>query len=329
MSIKDFKNNIELKPKNSFFKKRKNRVKDFSWQGTKENPFKKNDNSQKRKVYFYLTIIIFCFFITIFLFIFHPFFKITQIETKGLQRINSVDIKTVTYNVLALKSFIFLPNNSYFKIDLENLEEVIKNRFPIENVKIEKVFPNKLNIIIEEKITTVIYDNGEKYSFINLNGDVVEIFRKVSNYEWQEDYKIVTSTDEFDNIIEKKELFNKEHTPDIQNLIDTIGNYPIVFDMREKNIEINKNVITEKYTKKIIEWYKLLKNSNINLKYFIINNSLNQLIIKTFDGWYIKSNINREVKNQIRELNTVLEQEIKEKYFIYIDLRYKDRIYWK
>ncbi|MFA5210933.1 MAG: FtsQ-type POTRA domain-containing protein [Patescibacteria group bacterium] len=332
MILKDFKQNIELKPKTSFFCRKKIKVnKDYAWQGTKINPYKKECDSEKKKFLFYVFIILFCVFITIFLAIFNPFFKISEININGLQRINNAEIKTVTFDLLNLKSFGFLPNDSYFRIKIDNIIEILKNRFPIEEITITKSFPNVLNIDIKEKITTIIYDNGKEYSFINLNGDIVEIFRKVASYEWQETIKINTSTDEFGKIIENKEVINKIHKPDIKSLINDMGNYPIVFDERQTDVEINKNVLNQNQARKIVDWFNLLnKNTDeINLKYFILNNSNDEVIIQTYDAWYIKTSVDREVENQYKELKTVLEKEIQNQNFSYIDLRYPNRIYWK
>jgi cell division septal protein FtsQ len=331
MSIKDFKKNIDLKPKTSFFgfrKKNKN-TKDFSWQGGNVNPFKKEDKRTKRIIYLYLFLILFCILITLSVLIFHPFFKINKIEIKGLQRIERMEIETVVNDLLDLNSFIFLPSDSFFIINLENTEEILKNRFPIENIKIEKYFPNEIKIEIEEKITTIIYDNGKEYSFINLKGDVVEIFRKVSSYEWQEITQTTTSTDENGEILEEKLVIDKIHEPDVKNLIKDVGNYPIIFDKIFDEAQLNKNVLDEKYANKIIEWFNLLNKSDNKIKYFLIDESPNQMFIITYNGWYIKTNVDREVNTQIKEIETILKQEIKDNFFYYIDLRYPDRIYWK
>lgn len=326
----DFKKKIELNPKTSFFHKKTKKTKDFSWEGVDRNPFRKENKKGKRIFYFYLLLIFFSFLSTFFLVIFHPFFRINNLEIKGLQRIKENEIKSVTLDLLNLKSFIFLPNYSYFKVNIQDISEILKERFPIESINIKKVFPDQLQIEIEEKITTIIYDNSKEYSFINLEGDVIEIFRKVASYEWEEKKEISTSTNEIGEIVKTENIIDRKHEPDVKNLINDIGNYPIIYDKRNQEIEINKNVLSQEQSEKIVTWFGLLKNTNIKLKYFLIDDySTGQLNIQTLDGWYIKTNIEREVEPQIRELETLLKQEIKGSFLNYIDLRYSDRIYWK
>lgn len=55
----------------------------------------------------------------------------------------------------------------------------MKQKYPIQKITTQKVFPNKLKIDIEEKISKVIYDNRKTYSYLDESGKVVEILRQV------------------------------------------------------------------------------------------------------------------------------------------------------
>ena len=327
--------NNRIKSTKNFFSSflwRKKTRKDFSWKGRElENPFL----HQEEKDHFFLKILIIVSSITVTLsiFIFHPFFSINNVEVNGLQRIDKNDLLNTVNGILNYQKFGFISGRSYLLADINEIKEIIKERYPLEKIIVKKSFPNKIDILIQEKISTVIYDNGQEYSYVDLNGKVVELMRKVSDYEWKDITEKVTTTTPEGETVTTTIIIDKLHEPDITSIKNDLGTYPIIYDKNNtQKVGINEKVLDDVHVKVLIDWYKYLdSNQNLPLKYFIFENNTQDLIIKTYKGTYIKTRFDREVSTQINLIENLYKEKIKnpEQFITYIDLRYKDRIYWR
>lgn len=101
------------------------------------------------------------------------YFKISLVEINGaLKFVNEKDIKT-----LAEKNSL---NQSIFLINTNYLSEVLKKNFlGAKNIDIEKKYPDKLKIIVEERTPlAVVYTDKEDYYLIDSDGYVLGIVDK-------------------------------------------------------------------------------------------------------------------------------------------------------
>lgn len=313
------------------FSLRKKTRRDYSWKGKHDNPFQQNHKDQaKKRLKIQIIIIVISILGSIALALYHPFFSVHDITISGLQRIEQDDIRDTIGGFCSYKAWGFLPQRSYFIADIEEIKNILKERYPIERIVIEKRFPNNLSIVIEEKISTVIYDNSELYSYIDLDGNVVEIMRKVSDYEWNEITETVTSTNEMGEEIQKTNILERNHKPDVRSITAELGSYPIVYDMRHKPVVAQQQTLDPVEVKAIVAWYnRLTKTTDIPLKYIVIENDIGDITIETFERWYIKSRITRDVDTQVGELEYLFREKIDREQLNYIDLRYADRVYWQ
>lgn len=325
----------KLKKTHSFwahiFHRKEEQSRDFAWEGRRMNPYKTEKISFFKRISVQVCIIAIAFVATVAMGIYSSFFKLDSITIEGLQRIKEDEIKETIKGILDFKSLNILPQSSYFTANTEDVCNILKERFPIEKIIVQKKFPDKLSVIIEEKISTVIYDSGEYYSYIDLTGKVVEVIRKVGDDEWSIVTQVTTSTNEMGEIETHEEIIEKNHNPDIKSAMAQMGNYPIVYYKKEGELQINDQIFSDFEIKTIIEWFNLLtKATDIPLKYFIVEDVHKELNIKTYEGWFIKSRLGFSAQTQTEKLLSVLrEGEINRAQLQYIDLRYPDRIYWR
>ncbi|EKE06983.1 MAG: hypothetical protein ACD_18C00220G0001 [uncultured bacterium] len=315
----------------SFFNYKKTR-RDFAWQGKEmENPFL--HEKVNNHIYLKVVIIIFSLSFTFSLFIFHPFFSIKNINIEGIQRINKTELLDTINGILNYNKFGFIKQNSYLIANINDIKNIIKDRYPIEKIIVKKSFPNKLEIIIQEKISTIIYDNGIEYSYVDLDGKIVEIMRKTSDYEWKDITKNVATTTSDGTAVTTTIVIARFHEPDINAIKKDLGNYPIIYDKNNfQEVTINQNVLDKNEVISIINWFKNLDNNEkIPLKYFVFEDNHQDLTIKTYKGFYMKTRFDIDVKSQINKIEALYRDKIKDenKFLDYIDLRYSDRIYWK
>lgn len=294
-------------------------LKDFSWHTVKDNPLwiERERIGWKKIIEISLFIIAVLASIAVCLYARH--FSIKNIEITGLQRISQTQFTEAINGAMDYRRFLILPGNGYFVVDRGEIENILKEKFPLDYVTITKKFPNTVVVRVEEKISTIIYDNGSEYSYLDTDGRVVEILRKVGNDEWQETPATTSSTPAI-----------RTHIPQSKQIKREFGDYPIVYDERGLNGNINTIVLDKDTVAGVIQWFNFLnKQGQIPLNYFLISDGLGNGIIKTGEGWFIKANLKQNIDSQYNELLYVLKQKINHQHVNYIDLRYSGKVYWQ
>ena len=106
---------------------------------------------------------------------------------------------------------------------------ILKQKYPIQNITIQKIFPDKIKVEVEEKISKIIYNDGRIYTYLDETGKVIEILRYVGEDEWLITKKSVTSTNELgEEIITEKEVARKPKIS-INKITQEMGDYPIIY----------------------------------------------------------------------------------------------------
>ncbi|HAZ28524.1 MAG TPA: hypothetical protein DCY48_01975 [Candidatus Magasanikbacteria bacterium] len=294
------------------------------------NPYRKETKKGISKTT-RLLCICFCISVTVIaLWLFHPVFQIRTIDVDGLQRIEEQEFLDVITGVLHTKKGFFFSGSAYILVDPSDIESILRERFPISEVVVAKEFPNTLSLAIKEKISTLIYDNGQEYAYVGLDGKIVERLRMVGEDEWREKTQMVTSTDAEGNIQEEKIVIERTHIPPADNLHQDFGDYPIIYDMRQKEIPIPEHVLKQEWVERSIAWFRLLQEyTDIRLEYVALKDEMGSAEIQTDHGWKIFVDLTRSADDQFRDFQIVLKEKIQEQSFQYIDVRYEGRVYWQ
>ena len=294
-------------------------LKDFSWHSVKENPLWTEGEKIDWKKQIEIGALAIAILASIIVCLYAPYFRINNIQVAGLQRISQEKFIESINSVMNYRRFLILPGSDYFVADLSEMKSILAEKFPLESITITKKFPNTLMVSVEEKISTIIYDNGAEYSYLDTDGNIVEILRKIGDDEWQEKSAATSSTPAI-----------RVHIPKSKQIKKEIGDYPIVYDERGLTAGMNTNVLDKETVAGIIQWFNFLnKQAKIPPNYFIISDGLGEGVIKTGEGWYIKANFEKNIDSQFSELQYVLKQKINRKNVNYIDLRYPGKVYWQ
>ncbi|MEK7644584.1 MAG: FtsQ-type POTRA domain-containing protein [Patescibacteria group bacterium] len=303
---------------------------DFSWNGRVENPFAARGAAVK-----YLKIkigfLIGCVAAIIILLLYHPFFRITLISISGNQRVKKEDLQKTAEGIIFYKKWFILPQNSFIFANVEEIKDIMKKRFPIESIVVTKTFPNAISVAVQEEIPSMIFGNGKQFAYIDNSGKVIEVVRNVMNYEWIETVKHTTSTASDGLATTNAEVISRVHKPDIRQLQSQFGAYPVVYDKVGKNETVNEIVMTEKIATNILDWVGALKSrSDIPLNYIVLDGEIGEMVIKTKEGWEIRTRADVEVKEQFENLLLILREKINNRRNLsYIDARPDGRFYWQ
>lgn len=305
-------------------------LKDFAWHSAKQNPLSVGHQTKKRFKWMFMVLAV--SFLAVFgIGIYHPFFSVSNVVATGLQRINQKEFEEAVLGIINYRKFFLLPGNSYFLVDVEEIKNILKERFPVESVIVKKSFPATLSVQIEEKISTLIYDNGKEFSYLDINGNTVEIIRQVGEEEWIKKTQITTSTDEKGEVKEEIKVLETLHTLNIKQIVEEMGDYPILFDKRSQTIALNTPTISKEMAAGIIDWFNLLnKKTDISFGYAVIEDGRGEGEIKTNAGWRLKVKLTENIDLQFAELQHLLAKEkINLNNLNYIDLRYLGKVYWQ
>jgi len=310
----------------SWWKKRKRNndiyvVKD-STKSFKSNPFNK-EKPKKKSLSLKVKLIIFLILLIIWagLMIYIPFFRITNIEIKGLENIKSSEM--ITHINSFLKKGFILPKSNYFLVDTNNISQNLLKEFPIREVHVLKTFPNRIDIEVKEKISSLIYNNESQYYLMDNNGSLIKHLTDVSKDEFFV-ITLPTSTTSTTNIAPTTTI----HIPNYKQIKKEFGTYPILYDKRKKEIKLKtNNLIPIEYINNIVKFNEEFKKwGRGDIKYYIIENIGSGVEVITTNTWDVKINPENDIQTQLNNLKIVLKEN---KVQLYIDLRFNDRVFWR
>jgi hypothetical protein len=312
--------------------KRKNKTrhkKDFGWRKPPLNPYTIFDSREPSRVQISLFLIFSSFVLIILLFLFHPFFAIKHISVVGLQRIETTVFEDAVDGMLEHKRFFLLPSRNYPMVNVANIKSILLGRFPLEELSVEKEFPDSLAIVAQEKISTVIYDTGTHYSYLGLDGVTIEILRQVGVDEWRETIVTSSTTLADGTVREESIVTSRYHVPGVRNLVAEMGDYPILYNPHETETEPANVALPPTTVQGAIAWFKnLRKMTDIPFSYMELAKSEDQATIHTFEGWSIRVSLTERISEQFEDLLFILREKVSRERLQYIDLRYPDKIFW-
>ena len=139
---------------------------------TKKEPKEKRKRYPRRrgKIIKWIGIIILVLAATIFLFT-TPLFNLTKIEVIGNDRVSDEEI--ISLSQLKL-------NENMFKSSSISIKENIKGNAYIEDVKIKRMLPNKIQIEVVERKVKFMIKLLNNYAYINSQGYILELTKETT-----------------------------------------------------------------------------------------------------------------------------------------------------
>ena len=307
---------------------------DFAW--SKPRYQRHMPTQQSRPWQLRIKVILLTVFLlsTIGILVYHPFFHIKNVHVEGSQRISKTELENAAIGIMQDDKFLFIfPRKNYFLVNVTEIRDILKDRFSLLSIRVTKTFPHSLEIEVEEKLSTIIYDNGAYYAYLGLDGRIVEQIRRVGEDEWTSITKTVTSTNESGEVVQEEKVIERYHTPHAQSVQAEVGDFPVAYDKTavDKTGAVNEQVLESTYAKRIIEWFTAIDSeTDLVFSYLVIDNGLGDARIITKEGWEVRIQLSQDTSPQFERLTYLLKQKISSTANLqYIDVRYQDRLYWQ
>ena len=289
---------------------------------------KKTTIQTKTRFFVLLFVLLGCVFGMVGIFLYHPFFRISQITVSGLERINQQAFLSATEGIIDYKVLFFLPKSSFSMVDEKEVGMLLSQKFPIAHITVTKDFPDKLNIVVEEKISSIIYDNGETYSFLGLDGTVVEHIRNVGEDEWFGP----SVSPESPSSTEPGMVEPKKHRIDAKRVHKEMGKYPILYDEFSRAVvekhEDRAVVISPQSVMNVITWFERLDHElDVSVAYFLMQQDQRNMEIFSKDGIKFMVRIDKVVGPQLENLMLIYKKTVEEAATVF-DVRQEDQVYF-
>lgn len=135
----------------------------------------KKKKSIFRNRFFWLSILVLMVLTGVFYLIcFSSFFQIKKIQVIDSQKVSGEEIENIARQKIKQKIFIF-SSESIFLADFKRINEATLEQFPqISQVSFTRKFPDTVIIRIEERKPKAVFNQDEKYFFIDEEGIIFE-----------------------------------------------------------------------------------------------------------------------------------------------------------
>ncbi len=264
----------------------------------KKRKLKRKLQQNKLKLFFWRLILIIFLGLVGYVLFFSSFLNIAHIEIRGNKNIASSLIKNKIRTQLSGKYFHCIKKNNLLLVKNKEVTKNILTQFKIiRKAKVNKKFPSKLVILIQERIPSLIVISAGQSYILDENGQAY------------------TEA----NLASQK---TKE------NLITLV-------DKSNKKINLNEMVVNRSYLIYLKELKKrLTEETNLKIvnNFWTLNLISDDIRVKTQEGWEIYFNKKINLDESIEALQVILAKEINSQQrsdLAYIDLRISDKVYYQ
>lgn len=222
---------------------------------------------------------------------FSTLFTIKYVEIRGAGLSPSLDVEAKVYAQTEKKRIWFLQQNRLFVFSSEDLKTRLIDDYSLQGLKVVKKLPSTLIVELEEKQLAAVWLEAEQYYLLDANADIIS-----------------------------QSVLKDFGLPIIRN-----NGLPKINGDR---VDIDPSVIVA--ASQIFRDFPS-RFSWISVRELAVSNESRTLILASSKGPMIYFNPGESIEAQLIRLDTLLQGELRSRFekLDYIDLRFKDKLYYK
>jgi len=258
------------------------------------------------------------------LMVFHPAFGIQVVTINGLNRTAYADVQRTAELLMANPRLGFLPRRNYFLVNTNELSQVIKDRFSLAKVEIQRVFPRALIVNVTEREPFLVVAEAGQVSVVDQNAEIVEKIGRLPEQNSLSDQTSSTAPLILTNDLNSVRAIVNGSGDDIKNL-------PILLFDGGAQVSTSTPDAKTDLLNGVLAWNLFLRDQGLMVAgYTLENNSSGEVVLVGKPKLLVNFVQNRD--KQFLGLSTFL----KEKKISavtstngYLDLRYPGKVFWK
>jgi len=249
-----------------------------------------------KKILLYINFLVFSFLILSFtIFLYHKddivLFVNNKLKDDGFQieeiHISKLNNNSVKNNIYELD---FNYCDSVFSVDLEKNRQELESNFWVKSARLKIIFPNIIDIQIEEKKPKFVWFDTDNYFLINNKGDILKKLDDVDLSSYS-NYVLLVGDDA--NYFVPNLLEFIEYDNEIYGYISVIE----LVNKRRWNIKfINDMVVQLPHADPVFGWHKFVK---LNTRLNIINNRIKNIDLRVKDKVFIELDLDNPLNKKI------------------------------
>ena len=222
----------------------------------------------------------------------------------------------------------------------------IEDTYIVENIRIKKKLPFTISIELEEKLARVVLRTKTPINITHRNGEekAVEDLEdgRVAGDQVSHNKKDIEDTDDQgeEQIAYSEEYYyldvNGIVVSSVEDQISASSKFPVIEIQTSENQKINNGqvLLNRETIELVFKAYELIHKmpQKLSVAYMILDLSLeDEITFMTTEQWQGMLSTSISLETQIKKLELALEEKIKDKRSTlqYVDLRIKDRVYFK
>ena len=299
------------------YRHKKRRIKRIARQRRGSNPFKKERGKIATWIFNIINIALLGFvgYLLYFFFI-STYFVVDDISVSGMKFVSTGDFIQMTRKEVESETFFGLPTQNIHLVSLGDLRKAIERQYLFESLEIKRVYPNQIQIYVEERnVQYRLFSASHEY-LIDDEGVVV---KKITNYAYRP--KVLSIINDQEDKEEKVKMTFRDN--DI---------FPSLYVNQDITFGIGQQILT---VDQVTFFNRLLEKRETDM-YALQSVQIAQafpqnVTVSTQEGWDVVFNTNNDLEVQFERLKLVLEQEIGDQRsrLDYIDLSLGKNIYYK
>ncbi len=276
-------------------------------------------------------------------------FIVKSYTVEGTETIPKQELETIINTQLQERRFLFFSNRNMFMFSKNDLQDRIAEKYLVEDIAIDKQFPFELHINVHEKLARVILRTRTP---IHIEPEVVEDEESTeqslvshNNEAGEEDTEEESSTKTNEpEEVQEPTYAESLYYLDVNGIIvsqdgiteNELQLLPVIEIDTDADGSLHPgDVVFERDTVEyIFSIYEAFNASKENLKVSYVHydaSTPNELVITMSEGWEVFLSTRVALETQIKKLELALQEKIgsDRETIQYVDLRVKDRVYFK